>query len=314
MELSLIFAFISAITLLLYDKYDIIESTLETIFKYFFNWSIYQLKIQDMISIIKKEIFILQIGFLIIDLIGFFSFIHAINKGTYYFTISILWIGILEKIISTFIKPLHKTIYSVLVTSIKLAVAIYFNNLLSIVSNICKLAGFLVLHLLLSKIKYIFLKSGLVAIVNINGKEINEDSLKSTLVNILNDIENQLSQLNDNGMQLKQTIKFICNQIIDKIDELTQTINNFVDEINNTSLHLYKFKMIGGFIVCCFLDLSLIIPNWVFYSLIIKILEIIFGSTTAINSMINNSFNILKLKCLKLKKICVVTKLTTSIF
>lgn len=302
---------VAIIVLLLCDNRNVILTNFEKLSERMFNWSIQQLKIKDIISTIKKGLFVSQIGFIIIDLIGFLGLVWAINNGSYHFAIIILWIGIFEKCFSLFVEKEQKQIFSALITSLRLVIGIYFNNSLCILLNIGKLISLLLLDSLLVKVKYIFLKVGLNVLID--NKEINEDSLQSVIITLLNDAEIRFSQLNNDTFRLNQTIKFICNQVIEKIDEVSKNINNFANEINYTSKHIYIFKVIITiYIIFALLDLSMIMPKIVFYSLIIKIVEIFFGDVTIVNSMMNNSFNTLEIKFSKIKRICITTKLTTS--
>ncbi len=280
----------------------------------FVNWSVQSSSIQDLLVDLKNGIFLVQNTLLIIDFIGLFGFIRAINSGSYQFALTIFWIGICGKIASVFVKPKYKKYYSFLLSIIQLVISIQFNSSMSILSYSCKLVSLLVVDLLLSKIKYILLKVGFFAIVGT--EEINEDSIQSTITNFLTNMENKLLQVNENKYQLKQTIILICENMSSKIDETLLTVNEFHLDIKNRSKLLYYFKLMKICIMIYYFNPPIIyyfISILVRLTLIVKIFENIVEPLTALDSMLDNSFEVLNIKCSKLKILCLKTRVGISL-
>jgi hypothetical protein len=302
---------VNAIVLIIQYNCDKVESLFEKFADGFINWSIQRSSIQDLLINLKKGLFIAQNGLFIIDFIGSLGFIRAINSGSYYFALTIFWVGICGKIGSVFVKPEHKKYYSLFVSTIKLVISIQFNSSMSVLSNSCKLVSLLVIDSLLSKVKYILLKVGFFAIVGT--KEINEDSIQSIITNILTNLENQLYKINENEYELKQTITLICEQVSSKIDETLSKLKEFSQDVKNGSKYLYYLKLMGICIMIYYLDPPSTISTFLGWSLITKLFENIFEPLTIVDPMMDNAFDILNMKCSKLKSLCLKTRVGISL-
>ena len=312
MDAFITFILTSSVVLLMHYNNDVVLSAMEFVSDYFFGWSVQRLTIEKLLNIATKCLYSVQIGLVVIELIAFVGFVTAINADNYTFPIIVMWIGLVEKIGSFFPEKIHKQIFLFVATSLKIALATYFNNPLNVFANTCKLITLLLLEQILTKIKYIFLKQGFIALVC--NTEINEDSLQSSVLEIINDIYYKLSELNTTGIEIRKTIDVLYDQVLNIIDEINVNTKNFATKVNKLTNHLYKVKIFGMFFIIYFLNHVHFSNKLVVYSLFAKILEYTFGSITPVNSMMDTTFEILRSSCNKIKRACLSIKITASIF
>jgi hypothetical protein len=313
MSSFLLLATISAIVFSIQYNSDKVFALLEHLANKFLNWSVQSTSIGDLLKTIKKGLFAIQIGSVFIDLVGLAGFIRAINAGSYGFAICILWTTLCANIVGSFVEPEHKKYYSTFVAGLKLTISLYFDNELNVLSNVCKLLCLLFADVLLAKVKHILLKFGFYALTD---EDFNEDSIQSVITNTGTKMINKLETLvNDySGFQLFENVcKFTCNQIIDKTEEVGQKTKDFVQDVKHSSRHLYKFKLATSFIVFCFLNISVNVPNYVCWSLFMKVLEIVLGATTTIDTTIHDAVDAFNSKCLKIKGIVVGAKASLAL-
>lgn len=159
--------------------------------------------------------------------------------------------GSLKKWVLFFGKK-HKQIYSLVTTSLKIVLTIYFNNSLNVFANTCKLITLLLLNKNLTKIKYIFLKQGFIALIC--NTENNEDLLQSSFFEIINDTYYKLSELNTTTIEIRKTIDELYNQVLNIIKDININTKSFTTKVNKLTNHLYKVKIFGMFFIIYFLD------------------------------------------------------------
>ena len=285
---------------------DAVLSAMEYISDYFFGWSVQHITIDKVLELTKYCLYVTQSSLVIIELVGFIGFVRAINMRNYTFPIIVMWIGLAEKIGSLLTEKKHKQIYLLTTTSFKLGLAIYFDNSLNVFANTCKLIILLFLEHILTKIKYIFLKQGFFAMIS--NTDINENSLQSIIVKIFSDTYTRLNNLNATTIELKHSLNLLCEQVSDIVKQIDVGTNCFVIEVSKVTNKLYKLKLFGMILVFCFLDYTDISNIFVFYSILAKVCEFVFGSVTAVNSMLDNAFDILKKKCSDIRTACVAVK------
>jgi hypothetical protein len=316
MEALTIFVLTCGVIWIIHQYSDMISSTIEFASDTFFSWSVRRIAIGRILDIIKNCLHSIQMCLVIIELVGFVGFVQAINTGNYAFPIIIMWVGIGEKTGSFFTEKKHRQINLLIMTSLKIALGTHFDNRLCVFANTCKLITLLFSEHIMIKIKYIFLRQGFASVLcnaEINA-EINEDSLQSHILNILNDSMCRLSKLNAGTIELRRSIDMFCDQVSNIINELNVSTNSYASEVNKMTHCLYKFKIIGMCIIFYFVDWNMLTSKFVLYSIIAKLIEFVFGSVTPITSMMDNTFYVLKVNCQKIKNACLGVKLSASFF
>ena len=311
MEAIFTFVLVSFTAVMIHQNSDVAFSATEWITEHLFGWSVQRLTIDEVKTNIKKCLHSVQIGLIIIELIGFIGFVRAFNAGNYIFPVVIVWLGFAEKLGTLIAEKVHKQTYLLIVTSVKIATAMYFDNPMNVFSNTCKLITLLFLEQILTKVRYIFLKQGFVAVIaNI---EINENSLQSAVVDFVTNTYTELQRVNTGGVDISGTIQALCDRVANVIAEINHNTQQFAKEVNDTTNHLYKFKIFAVLLIICFLDWSASVNNYVFFSIFAKLGEFVFGSVTQLDSLMNNSLEILKANCSKIKNACFGVILTAKL-
>ena len=231
----------------------------------------------------------------LIDIIGLWALIRAVNNQYYEFVLLIVWTELAEKIVSNLVMPVEKNGYILGFTAVKVIIGIYFSKPISVFSSTCKFIGIISINHVFDKVKYDLLKTEFCSFAD--NIHLLKDDFFATLEEKLQELQNKAVTL-----EIKNAVLDMCDKITNVLDGVKFSLNTIIKEYSSKSNFTLWFKIMFSIGLLGFLDWSNNTSGFIVFTLVVKIWMNLLSEP--IYSLMQNTFCELGEKMNTLKKYC----------